>query len=250
MSKSDFQAKLKFIQAIKVEEVILSKIPISEAIQEVEDLVEWCEEDKEALVHAGLDWAIVEDLPVRAGACRYAQSVWIRDSQNKEEAQKEWKIRSQEAFDLRDELLHHYTFAFRNDPYLVRKVKSIREGHSRTDMLQDLSDLAVLGKENLDLLKAVGMDQKLLTTAADTADELSVLLATANGETSDDGCSKEIRDKAYSYMKLAIDEICTTGQYVFWRDEERKKGYVSKYKKRRNDHQKKNNSQEDASLAT
>jgi hypothetical protein len=38
---------------------------------------------------------------------------------------------------------------------------------------------------------------------------------------------KEMRDKAYAFMKLAVDEIRATGQYAFWRDEDRKKGYVS-----------------------
>jgi hypothetical protein len=27
-------------------------------------------------------------------------------------------------------------------------------------------------------------------------------------------------------MKIAMDEIRATGQYAFWRDEDRKKGYV------------------------
>ena len=34
-------------------------------------------------------------------------------------------------------------------------------------------------------------------------------------------------------MKQAVDEIRRNGQYTFWRTEERKKGYVSKYFKQR-----------------
>ena len=34
-------------------------------------------------------------------------------------------------------------------------------------------------------------------------------------------------------MKVAVDEIRATGQYVFWRDEDRKKGYASNYHKKR-----------------
>ncbi len=101
-------------------------------------------------------------------------------------------------------------------------------------MLQDLSDLSVLGKKNSTLLKAVGLDTKVLTEAAEKADELSALLALANGEAGDDGDIKSLRDKAYSYMKAAVDEIRATGQYAFWRDDDRKKGYVSYYFKRKN----------------
>jgi len=101
-------------------------------------------------------------------------------------------------------------------------------------MLQDLSDLSVLGKENEGLLDAIGLDVKILNEAALQADDLSVVLANANGAAGDDADAKEIRDKAYTYMKMAMDEIRNTGQYVFWRDEDRKKGYVSAYFKRKN----------------
>ena len=130
--------------------------------------------------------------------------------------------------------MHDYTFAFRKDPDLFRKVQTIREGGSNADMLQDLSDLSVLGKENTDLLKGIGFDLKLLSEAAQKANDLAVVLANANGEAGDDDQAKELRDKAYTYMTLAVDEIRTTGQYVFWRDEDRKKGYVSSYFKRKN----------------
>ena len=132
-------------------------------------------------------------------------------------------------------MVHHFLFAFRNYPNLVAKTQIIREGGSSADMLQDLSDLSVQGKNNRELLKAVGVDVKLLTTVATMADELSALLALANGANGGDTNAKATRDKAYTYMKKAVDEIRNTGQYVFWRDEERRKGYVSQYLKRTRD---------------
>jgi hypothetical protein len=240
MSKQDFSTKLKEISAISNEHVKLPNMPLGEAIQEAENLVAWCQDDKDALIKAGLNWALVDDLPLRAGACRHAQSIWTRESQTKEEAQKEWQQKSPAAYDLRDELLHHFTFAFRNETELVRQVQAIREGSSNADMLQDLSDLSVLGKENQDLLTAVGIDLKLLNRAAQAADELAVVLANANGESGDDAQAKDLRDRAYTYMKQAVDEIRQTGQYVFWRDEDRKKGYVSAYQKRLNQRRKGN----------
>ena len=176
---------------------------------------------------------MVEDLPIRAGACRYAQSLWKRDSQTSEEAEKEWKTKSPAATDFRDVLLHEFTFAFRKHPELLAKVQLIREGSSRADMLQDHSDLNVLGKANADLLKAIGFDMKQLARAAEISDELSAVLAVANGEDGHDDNAKEMRDKAYTYMKQAVDEIRSTGQYKFWRDEDRRKGYVSAYHKNR-----------------
>jgi hypothetical protein len=233
MSKTDFNAKLKVILVIDDKEVKQPNMPVSEAVQEAENLVAWCPDDKAKLIKAGLDWNFVDDLPLRAGACRYAQSMWAKSSQSQEEAEKEWKKKSPAAFDLRDRLVHHLTFAFRNVPELVSKVQIIREGSSRADMLQDLSDGSVLGKDNIELLKKVGVDTNILTEAATQADELSGVLARANGETGNDSEAKDVRDKAYTFMKQAIDDIRSTGQYVFWRDADRKKGYVSAYHKKR-----------------
>ena len=234
MSKTDFNAKIKEIMAIRDEDVKLPNMPVGEAAQEAENQVAWCKDDKAKLIKAGLDWLLVEDLPLRAGACRYAQSIWAKESQSQEEAEKEWKDKSPAAFDLRDRFVHHFTFAFRKEPELLSKVQTIREGGSNADMLQDHSDLSLLGKDNIELLKKVGFDLKLLDDAATLADDLSVILAKANGETGDDADAKDVRDRAYTYMKQAVDEIRTTGQYVFWREEDRKKGYVSAYFKRKN----------------
>jgi hypothetical protein len=245
MSKENLNAKIAEITAIRDEDVKKPNMPVGEAVQEAENLVAWCQEDKAALTAAGLDWLLVEDLPVRAGACRYAQSIWARESKSREAAEKQWKAQSPAAFDLRDELVHHFLFAFRNHPDLVAKTQIIREGSSNADMLQDLSDLSVLGKDNQELLKAVGMDVKLLTTAATMADELSALLALANGTNGGDASAKATRDKAFSYMKKVVDEIRNTGQYVFWRDEERRKGYVSQYLKRTRDRLKNNKPKDD-----
>ena len=51
----------------------------------------------------------------------------------------------------------------------------------------------------------------------------------------------------YSTMKQAVDEIRATGQYVFWRDEDRKKGYVSQYLKRVRNRGKSNGSADESS---
>lgn len=238
MSKENFITIQKVLTSISDQQVKFPNMPVGEAVQEAENLFAWCQNDKTELTRAGLDWAMVEDLPIRAGACRYAQSIWARESQIKEEAQQEWKAKSPEAFDLRDELLHHFSFAFRNQPELMKKVQVIREGGSNADMLQDLSDLSVLGKENTVPLKAIGMDLKMLDKAAETADELSDVLGRANGGAAGDDQVRENRNKAYTYMKQAVDEIRATGQYVFYKNDDRKKGYISQYLKRIRDRNK------------
>ena len=131
MSQQDYENKLAAIQAVSEADVATPNIPISVAVQEAENLYYWCQPDKDKLVAAGLNWELVDDLPARAAACRYAQSVWNKDHQSVEDAQKEWKEKSPAAFDLRDELLHHFFFAYRNAPDVYSKVNTIAEGNGK-----------------------------------------------------------------------------------------------------------------------
>lgn len=234
MSKKEFELKKVVFETINDNNVKYPGMPIDVALQEAENLNVWCREDKELLIKAGLDWSLVEDLAIRTGACRYAQSLWQKEYRSHEEAQKKWAEQSPEAYNLRDELLHHFFFAFRNATDLHARVKQISKGGSHADMIQDLSDLAALGKANIQNLKAINMDLTLLDKAQNTADAMSELLAKAYSQRMKDNTIRLIRDKAYSHLKEAVDEIRKCGNYVFWKDETRKKGYISKYNKSKN----------------
>jgi len=54
-----------------------------------------------------------------------------------------------------------------------------------------------------------------------------------------------IRDQAFTYLKLAVDEIRECGKFAFWRNPDRLKGYISKYWKQI----KKSAPEKDATLA-
>ena len=229
----DYQAKIAEIEAIPVDEMKSPNMPVAVYIQESEDLHKWCSDDQTQLTAAGLDWTIVDDLPLRAGALREAESLWFKERFSQEEAQKQWNELSPLAFDLRDQLVHDFHFAFRNDDALSARVSEIAEGGSNNDMIQDLNDLSVLGKDNTTLLQTIGFDLTLLDTAAVKADEMAELLSQATADRADNSAARIIRDKAYTLLKRAVDEVRTVGQYIFWRDETRLKGYVSRYRKTR-----------------
>lgn len=233
MSKEQFDQKKADIEAIPDKEVRYPDMPVDVALQEAEDLYVWCQPDKDLLVKAGLKWALVEDLPARAGALRFVQSQWQKDFRSQEEVQKEWAEKSPAAYDLRDELVHHFYHAFYKASDLYARTQKIAEGSGHADMIQDLSDLAALGKANTSYLTAISMDLGLLDKAENYTVEMSALLAQVNGKRMVDNSLRLLRDKAYMHLKEAVDEIRRCGQYVFWRDEQRKKGYVSKYNRNR-----------------
>lgn len=62
------------------------------------------------------------------------------------------------------------------------------------------------------------------------ANSLRPLLTAINGERDEnDKPSKEMRDRAYVYLKETVDGICEYGKYVFWENEERLEKYSSAY---------------------
>lgn len=230
----DYNAKLETIKAIPNNKVQLPGMPVDAALQEAENLYHWSTDDAPTLAKVGITQELINDLPVRAGALREAQSLWFKDRYSQQEAQKEWKLKSPEAFDLRDELVHAFRFAFRKDKILLGRVDAIADGSSNADMIQDLNDLAVLGKSHKKELEAIGFDMTLLDTAAAKADEMADLLAAANGDRNEQSEAKLIRDKAYTYMKELVDEIRDAGKYLFWKNPERYKGYTSEFIRRKN----------------
>jgi len=228
-SSDDYQAKIAEIEAIPDNDLKSPSMPVDVFLQELENSSKWVQEDKDRLIAAGLDWNLVDDLPLRAGALREAQSLWFRARFAREEAEKEWKTKAPEAYDLRDTLLHDFHFAFRNDPSLAKRVSVIAENSGHADMIQDLNDLALLGKKHVEELTKIGFGMTLLDKAAVTSDEIASLLSSVTTDRADRSAERIIRDKAFIYAKRAIDEIRACGQYLFWRDDERLKGYVSHY---------------------
>jgi hypothetical protein len=229
MSKEQFELNKAEIEAIPDENVKTPNMPVSTFLQESEDLYEWCQDDKEGLVKKSLEWGKVEKLPDLTGALRYAQSVWQKDYKSLEAVQTEWDKESIVGFDLRDVLVHHCLFAYRKNPDLLAQTQKIAEGSGNADMIQDLSDLAVLGKANPDPLVKINVDMNLFDQAAEKSETLGKLLAKSNGTKNSDNALKITRDKAYTAVKEIVDEIRLCGKYAFWRTPAREKGYASKY---------------------
>jgi hypothetical protein len=130
---------------------------------------------------------------------------------------------------MRDQLLHDFRYAYRNDAAILARVAEIAEGDSNADMIQDLNDLSLLGKSNTGPLEAINFSLEKLEAAATASDELANILALANGDKSLQNDSKVIRDKAYTHLKELVDEIRAAGKYLFWKNEKRLKGYRSEF---------------------
>ncbi len=233
-STTDYNELLPVISEIKPAEALTPNMPVDVFVQEAENLYHWSKDDQKALTKAGLDWNLVLSLPARAGACRESQSLWNKERNTRQEAEQAWKEEAPAAFDLRDQLIHDFRFAYRKFDGLLARVDEIAQGDSNADMVQDLNDLSVLGKANSKPLKDINFDMPLLDTASEISDRMGDLLGATNGERKEVSEAMIIRDKAFTYLKQAIDEIRECGKFAFWRNPDRLKGYSSVYWQRKN----------------
>ncbi|RPJ57710.1 MAG: hypothetical protein EHM12_08895 [Dehalococcoidia bacterium] len=235
MSKElELQQKLEVIKAIPRDSIKTPKaIPVKIYIQEAENLYQWCQADKDALVAGGLDWTIVDDMPLRSGALSAAEGEWVKERFGQEEARRQWNQDYPKAYKLRKELMHRLRFAYRKDASLLGRLNAIAEGFGHADMIQDLINLSILGKANTEPLTKINFDMTLLDRSSQMSDQLGPLWGMATGDRMGHSEIKKVRDQAYTHLKEAVDEVRDFGQYVFWEDEERFNGYMSSYSRRK-----------------
>ena len=226
----DYNKKIEVIKTITDDQIKTPHhIPVRIYIQESDYLYEWCQEDKDALTAKGLDWTVVEDLPVRCGALCEAESKWSMQQSQRRSSAKIWPGEVSKGYNLRNELIHHFKYAFRDNSSLIKKVKAIANRSTNDGMIHGLYDLNVLGLVNRELLKKIGFDFSLLDMAAKKSRELSRKKETASFYSEDYLETKKIRDQAYTHLKEAVDYIRECGKYVFLRNPARLKGYRSEY---------------------
>jgi len=218
-------------QINKVDWVQLPTMPMDVYNQQAENLAIWAKEDLTELQARGMAPEMLDDLLKRTDASRYAQGLWFKERHARQDAETDWRTLSPAAYALRDRLIDECEFAFYQKPSLLSRIDEVKKGTGHADMIQDLTNLALLGKNNQALLEATHTDVSLLDTALETSDAMANLLAMANGEKVEDNISKRMRDQAYTYLKELVDEVRRYGRFIFRNNKARLVGYQNSYKK-------------------
>lgn len=234
MSKAEFESLITTLQSLPADSIRNPQIPPKELAQEAENLYHWALQDKEQLVKAGLAADSIDQLVIASGALRYIQGEWFNLRYSPAEVEREWATLSEQAYDLRDRLLHDFSFAFRKSTDVLSQVRGISNGSGITDMIQDLVNLKAIGSEQRELLEKINFDFNLLDKAAAMADRASELLGAVSAGTAEGDTTRDMRNRACTYLKNLMSEVRECGKYVFYRDKKRVRGYSSDYHRRLN----------------
>lgn len=227
-SETDLKTMQARIEARPVPELLKLDMPVDTTVAEGEKLVSVATEDKTKLVAANLDWTKVELLAVLVGALRQTQSNWNLIRFTSADAAAEWNRKILPAFEQKETVIHGMTYGFRLQPELLQKIDKMNEGSGDADFIQDCNDAVTLAQENEILLEAIKFPMVDVEVLVEIVDEMSKLLAKKDGA-GPTSPKKILRDKALAWTKELVEEIYACGQYVFWKDKERKTKYRSAY---------------------
>jgi len=212
-------------------------VPVGLFVQEAMDLYKWCRSDKDALVYAGLDWSVVEEIPGRAETLSAIHSEWTEFRNTPNKYRKEWRVALPEALNLRSELIHNFRHAFHAEPRELAKIKRIVKGETNAAISMSLYALGTLGIRNSAMLEKIHMDMGMLEQAKQKSDALSSLQAQVTNSKYNMIVKRTIRNQAFWHLKEGVDEVRRVGQFVFNKDNDKHKGYVSLYKKNKRQRQ-------------
>ncbi len=213
-NRDDYEVKIGVIEAITDNDTRSPSMPVDVFVQESEDVIAVATKNKEKFEAIGVDLSLLEDALVRCGALRESESVWQSLFNVKADAQKVWLEESPQAYFMRDDLLGVQRYAFRKDKDKLNRVRSIAKGRGHADMIQDLNDIAALGRNNADYFSAINFEIEKFDEAAAVADRIATVLAEAHSVDNINE-ARVIRDKAYTHLKEAVDEIRDAGKFIF-----------------------------------
>jgi hypothetical protein len=219
-------------------------LPINYAIDEALTLQKLALLDEPRLAERKLDWTLVTSLPQRARALQEADTIYMLAQFGTGELLEKWKKASAEAITVREELVHGMSYAFDGNEILLDAVRAVMQGNSYSDLVQDQSDLEGLGIKYKDLLDAAGVDFKFVERAGELKFILGDLLAQTNVEKMEKSPEKIMRDRAFTYMDLAVDKIRKCGKSVFWKEPEHVAHYASAYLRKQRRKAEKNKSKQ------
>lgn len=235
------EKKLAFDQILSatsgIPVLVPKNIPVAVYIQEASDLYRLAWEDREALEEVGLSGALIDEILVRLRMLTEAEVRWNNVKRTPGRGREEFEERWREAQSLMAELKHHFHFAYRKSRDLKKQIGPLSAGRSQAAVIQNLNNIAVFGRNNPGPLKESAFDMTLLDKAAEFSLDLGSLLGDVRAGKSEWMEVKELRDRAYTYLKQIVDEVRACGRFVFRHDSFRKRGYRSAYLRRRNQKQ-------------
>lgn len=246
--QQNYDDSLAKISAVVNTDIKSCNMPYGIFIHEAKKMHKVASEDFVALSKLGYAQGSLDELQVLNAALSVAQMNWETQSTKQKDSQNRWKKDVPAMNELINDLYDSMRFAYRKDERLLSVLDEIKEGDSNADAVMDLGRLGTLGKDNPEPLTAIGFDTTRCETALSESERMANLLAEVNGSMYVDDENKVIRDKAFTLVKILLDELRDYGKYAFRHDADRAKLYASKYQRDQKAEYRRNKKSEESEL--
>jgi hypothetical protein len=210
-----------------IENALNPNIAIGIYLQEAFNIYIYALADKEALCSKGLDMRILEELPRRIDFAREMEARWYSVRYLESPAEKELKRVRAIVDKSRNALLAAMEYAFHGDSW-AGAVDHVKKGDGEADYTQDLWDIVHIVESNAEVLTAACCDMKHLDILIEQRKIYADLVAQCTLE-QEDTSAHDLRDKAYTFVFAAVEEIRRAAKHAFWEDKKHLKGYAIEY---------------------
>lgn len=181
------------LMALEKNELLTPRQPVDIDVQECIDTRTFAMDDRAQLEAAGLDFSMVEKMDILARTYTHYAIAWEQASGI--------------------------------DPEALRQVprQSGRPTHSR--LVMDLACLVALARRKPEPLEAVHFDSALTAQARELAESLPRVL-TAKRTTTGDRTWRDTRDRACTFLRMALSEVGECARTAFRDDTDRLRPYL------------------------
>jgi hypothetical protein len=205
-----------------------SRIPLAELIQEGCDTHYLCEKDRADLVRYGIDWSLVEKLPLLTEQCSKAETAWQVCKSNKKVLVGELQDMAKDAKKLRSRLAR----VVRGNQQLSgseRQIPSMSRNNKYEDIIQDLYELYYIADKVNEKTKKATIDTDLMQQVLTMHENLNSTFTRRACYTSMLIDFAEKRDQTAIELKNTLTEIHCFGKTAFIDDTAKASRYCIRY---------------------
>lgn len=215
-------------KSISEEYVIEPNMPVGVYLQEAYNIHFYARKDREILTRKGLNWGVIEELPMRIDYLRQCEAEWWEArfgfTEHEEEFLRVKKMSKRVLEELKRAFRHLATF----DSGLKKSISKKYKGNEYAVLIADLCLVKELCDNLKDKLAQIGTDPQLIEDLYYCQERFPVLDAALVVEGG--GSSRHSsRNEAYTLLLVAVEEIRRCARLAFWNDKRRLKGYLSEY---------------------
>jgi hypothetical protein len=221
-----------YVEKIPHDLIIEPNMPVGVYMQEAYNVYFYAQDDRDILVRKGLDWEVVNELPRRIENLRQCEAIWWKARFGPTQSEREYERVEALSQKVREELMIDLSHLATFNKDIKQAVKNIEADSGAVDHLFDLNAIWILCEREQEKLQSIGSDPKLLEDiifCAKTLPELSVQL---KFEQSSALYNQTIRNQAYTFLLVAVEEIRRCAYHAFWNNKKHLKGYLSEYFRR------------------